>query len=108
MREDTRNFLEDRLIVIDNKMINKKDNVRGGLYIFGVGILGALNGTISGSFNAYISGMIVATGGILFRAINKRALEKLSWEKYSIKYALRYDNVIEYHSSNKGGKHFKK
>ncbi len=108
MKEETRIRMEKYLKVVDDKIQNKEDNVRGGLYMSVVGIMGATYGVLTKSDSAFISGIIVSSGGLIFRVINNIFLDRLTFEKYSLKYALKNDNVNEYYSDRKGGKHFKK
>lgn len=108
MEEETKNQIEKELKIIDNKIQNKEDNIRGGLYMFAVGIIGAAYGVLSKSDSALMSGIVVSGGSLIFHIINEISLDKLAFEKYSLKYALEYNNVNEYHSDRKGGKHFKK
>ena len=108
MKEQTRRYILESLEVIDDKIDKKEDNVRGGLYMFGVGMAGMVYGILTKSDSSLMSGMLLSGGSLIFRAINRISLESLRVEQYSYRYALRYNDVDEYHFGKKGGKHFKK
>ena len=108
MTEQTRKYIEQNLKEVNQKIDKKQDNVRGGLYMCGVGLAGMTYGVLTKSDSSLISGMIVGSGSLLFRMINKVFLNRLRFEQYAYRYALRHDNVNEYHSEDKGGKHFKR
>ena len=108
MTEQTRKYIEQSLKEVNQKIDKKQDNVRGGLYMFGVGLAGMAYGVLTKSDSSLISGMIVGSGSLLFRMINKVFLNRLRFEQYAYRYAWRHDNVNEYHSEDKGGKHFKR
>ena len=102
MTEQTRKYIEQSLEEVNQKIEKKQDNVRG------VGLAGMTYGVLTKSDSSLISGMIVGSGSLLFRMINKVFLNRLRFEQYAYRYALRHDNVNEYHSEDKGGKHFKR
>lgn len=108
MRDETKNFLETSLKAVNKKIQNKEDNIQGGLYMLGVGIAGMAYGILSKSESSFISGMVVCSGSVLFRVINVLSLDRLKYTQYSLKYALKHDNVIEYFEDDYEGKHFKK
>lgn len=108
MTEQTRKSVLKTLEIIERKMDIKEDNVRGGLYMFGVGVAGMAYGVLSKSDSSLISGLIVSSGSLLFRAINNMSLNNLRVQQYLYRYALKYDNVDEYHSDGKDGKQFKR
>ena len=113
MTEQTRKYIEQSLEEVNQKIEKKQDNVRGGLYMFGVGLAGMTYGVLTKSDSSLISGMIVGSGSLIFRAINRISLESLRVEQYSYRYALKHDNVNEYHSESNDsnhyrGKHFKR
>ena len=108
MSERGKAYIEENLKIIDKKIRNKEDNVRGGLYMLGVGLVGIAYGALTKSDSSLFSGMIVSSGSLIFRAMNSISLEKLRMEQYTYRYALHYNNYDEYYSDEKGGKHFKK
>ena len=113
MTEQTRKYIEQSLEEVNQKIEKKQDNVRGGLYMFGVGLAGMTYGVLTKSDSSLISGMIVGSGSLLFRMINKVFLNRLRFEQYAYRYALRHDNVNEYHFESSEetqykGKHFKR
>lgn len=102
------NYLEDSLKSVNRKIQNKEDNVRGGLCMLGVGLAGIAYGVLTQSDSSIMSGMVVSSGSLLFRTINRISLDRLRIEQYVYMYALRHNNVDEYHFEENGGKHFKK
>ena len=108
MKKETRNGIEQLLENVNEKIVKKEDNVRGSLYMLGVGLVGMTYGVLTKSDSSVMSGIVVSSGSLIFRAINSLALKDLRYKQYSYRYALRYDNVDEYHFESKDGKHFKK
>lgn len=98
----------DRLKAIDKKIMNKEDNVRGGFYMFGVGIAGIMYGVLSKSDSSIISGMAVSSGSLIFRAINNISLNRLRLEQSTYRYILMNNSNDEYSKKDGCGKHFKK
>ena len=107
MKEQTRRYILESLEIIDDKIEKKEDNVRGGLYMFGVGMAGMVYGILTKSDSSLMSGMLLSGGSLIFRAINRISLESLRVEQYSYRYALKHDNVNEYHSESNDSNHYK-
>ena len=49
MSERGKAYIEENLKIIDKKIRNKEDNVRGGLYMLGVGLVGIAYGALTKS-----------------------------------------------------------
>ena len=107
MREEAKNRISETIDYIDLKIGNKEDNVRGSIYMLGVGLAGTIYGALAHSDSSLISGMIVSSGSLIFRAINQMLLNKLRVEKFVFEYALRHDGIVEYNDDEYDGKHFK-
>ncbi len=113
MTEQTRKYIEQSLEEVNQKIEKKEDRVQGGLYMFGVGLAGMAYGVLTKSDSSLMSGMIVGSGSLLFRMINKMFLDKLRFKQYAYRYALKHDNMNEYHFESSEetqykGKHFKR
>ncbi len=111
LSESTRERFEERLQIVDGKIINKEDNVRGGLYMLGVGMAGMVFGALTKSDSHLFSGLIVSGGSLLFRFVNRQVLMSYEEEQDLLRFVLENpEKVIEKkHDENfKGGKHFKK
>lgn len=106
MEKQTINGIEQMLEDVNEKIVKKESNARGSLYMFGVGLAGIAYGVLTKSDSSLMSGIVVSSGSLIFRAINGLSLKGLRYRQYSYIYALRYDNVDEHHFE--GGKHFKK
>lgn len=108
MEKQTRNGIEQMLEEVNEKIMKREDNVRGSLYMFGVGFVGMVYGVLTKSDSSLMSGMVVSSGSLIFKVINSLSLKSLRYKQYSYRYALKYDNVNEQYFKSKGGKHFKK
>ena len=114
MREDTRRKLEERLDLINGEIAIREDKVYKWQAVCVTGLIGIGVGCLSVHDGRIIAGVIISTGGLLFRVINNIYLSNFKMEKGVLEYGLAHpENVIEHdfdkwENNHKGGKHFKK
>lgn len=115
VQEETRRILEKRLEIVNDSITEKQYKVSNWTAFYFTGLVGLGYGILSMHNERVIAGGIIATSGLLFKAINDFSLTNFKKEKELIEYNLNYpDNVKEYHfydeenRNQKRGKHFKK
>lgn len=94
-------YLDD----LDNKIEKAKDRVFGGEVIMIVGALGTLYGVLTKSDANTISGLIVETGGFLFKILNEERLMNLKLKKLYDDSSLSHNDDDD---ADLDGKHFRK
>lgn len=82
--EKTKEVFENELLLIQDKISLKEDNVKGSLFAFGIGFAGMTYGVFYGVHESVIAGMVVSTGSLLYRCINNDSLCKLKDDEASI------------------------
>ncbi len=116
MRKETKELLENRLKYVDDKIVDREDNVRGSFYMMAVGCAGIISGVLCKSESSIISGAIVVFGSLGFQAMNSMFLNSLMLEKDGLEYGLSHPESVHEHyvddfqkvKKRRGGKHFKK
>ena len=73
-----------KLLLIQDKISLKEDNVKGSLFAFGIGFAGMTYGVFYGVHESVIAGMVVSAGSLLYRCINNDSLCKLKDDEASI------------------------
>lgn len=82
--EKTKEVFENELLLIQDKISLKEDNVKGSLFAFGIGFAGMTYGVFYGVHESVIAGMVVSVGSLLYRCINNDSLCKLKDDEASI------------------------
>lgn len=82
--EKTKEVFENELLLIQDKISLKEDNVKGSLFAFGIGFAGMTYGVFYGVHESVIAGMVVSAGSLLYRCINNDSLCKLKDDEASI------------------------
>lgn len=82
--EKTKEIFENELLLIQDKISLKEDNVKGSLFAFGIGFAGMTYGVFYGVHESVIAGMVVSAGSLLYRCINNDSLCKLKDDEASI------------------------
>ena len=82
--EKTKKVFENELLLIQDKISLKEDNVKGSLFAFGIGFAGMTYGVFYGVHESVIAGMVVSAGSLLYRCINNDSLCKLKDDEVSI------------------------
>lgn len=82
--EKTKKVFENELLLIQDKISLKEDNVKGSLFAFGIGFAGMTYGVFYGVHESVIAGMVVSAGSLLYRCINNDSLCKLKDDEASI------------------------
>ena len=84
MNDNIKTIFEKELDLVRDKIDLKEDNKRGSLYAFGVGFAGMTYGVFYGVHEAFIAGMVVSAGSLLYRCINNDKLCELKDDEASI------------------------
>ena len=82
--EKTKEVFKNELLLIQDKISLKEDNVKGSLFAFGIGFAGMTYGVFYGVHESVIAGMVVSAGSLLYRCINNDSLCKLKDDEASI------------------------
>lgn len=82
--EKIKEVFENELLLIQDKISLKEDNVKGSLFAFGIGFAGMTYGVFYGVHESVIAGMVVSAGSLLYRCINNDSLCKLKDDEASI------------------------
>lgn len=84
LNDDVKKVFEKELDLVRNKISLKEDNKHGSLYAFGVGFAGMTYGVFYGVHEAFIAGMVVSAGSLLYRCINNDSLCRLKDDEATI------------------------
>ena len=96
MREQTKKKLEERVKLLDDKIIKKEMQVSNWNAFHLTGLVGFSYGMFSLDKSRIIAGCIVSVGGLVFKTINAFRLADYEEERDALEYGLKHpDSIME-------------